>query len=345
MRYALAYAALVSTASAHGVVTMVKGDNGVMMPGLSITDGTPRDCSSNGCGSQADTSIIRNRDMQKNPLGKTQGTGPVDPAVNIARFMGTSQTSPKNNGASGAVGQEDDLSGLPAGAAKRHEERKRQLSQLFGGLLGGAGGAGGAGGDGKKKGGATGIAGLFGGAGGAGGTKSNLAAESMVADTSGMGSSQGLPTSDSNGVVSMVYRQINQDGAGPLTASIDATSGGKDASAFQQAEVVQDVPGLGIQGLSLATNTDFPLQVKMPAGMTCEGTVGDAKNVCIVRVRNGAAAGPFGGSGAFTQNATARKRAIAYRLKKRMEIVRDAAPEPDFTEADAEEELEDEHDE
>lgn len=35
MRYALAYAALVSTASAHGLVTMVKGANGVMMPGLS----------------------------------------------------------------------------------------------------------------------------------------------------------------------------------------------------------------------------------------------------------------------------------------------------------------------
>ncbi|OAA80168.1 cell surface protein (Mas1) [Akanthomyces lecanii RCEF 1005] len=346
MRYAFAYAALVSVASAHGVVTMIKGDNGVMMPGLSITDGTPRDCSSNGCGSQADTSIIRNRDMQKSPLGKTQGTGPVDPAVNIARFMGASNTSPKNNGASGAVGQEDDLSGLPAGAAKRHEERKRQLSQLFGGLLGGAGGAaggaGGAAGGAKKGGAAGGLGGLLGGAGGAGGTKSNLKAESMVADTAGMGSSQGLPTSDSNGVVSMVYRQINQDGAGPLTADVDGTSGGKDASAFQKADVVQDVPGLGIQGLSLATNTDFPLQVKMPAGMTCEGTVGDAKNVCIVRVRNGAGAGPFGGSAAFTQNATARKRAIAYRLKKRMEIAREAVPEPDYAQADEEEEDDDE---
>ncbi len=284
--------------------------------------------------------------MQKSPLGKTQGTGPVDPAVNIARFMGASNTSPKNNGASGAVGQEDDLSGLPAGAAKRHEERKRQLSQLFGGLLGGAGGAaggaGGAAGGAKKGGAAGGLGGLLGGAGGGGGTKSNLKAESMVADTAGMGTSQGLPTSDSNGVVSMVYRQINQDGAGPLTADVDGTSGGKDASAFQKADVVQDVPGLGIQGLSLATNTDFPLQVKMPAGMTCEGTVGDAKNVCIVRVRNGAGAGPFGGSAAFTQNATARKRAIAYRLKKRMEIAREAVPEPDYAQADEEEEDDDE---
>ncbi len=300
--------------------------------------------------------------MKANPLGKTQGTGPVDASVNIARFMGSSQAAPKNNGASGGVGQEDDLSGLPAGAAKRHEERKRQLSQLFGGLLGGAGGAGGAGaaaggaGGAAKKGGAAGglggllggaggAGGLLGGAGGAGGTKSNLAAESMIADTAGMGTSQGLPTADSNGVVSLVYRQINQDGAGPLTADVDATSGGKDASAFQKAEVTKDVPGLGFQGLSLATNTDFPLQVKMPAGMTCEGTVGDAKNVCIVRVRNGAGAGPFGGSAAFTQNAVARKRAIAYRLKKRMEIVREVIPEPDFSAADAEEALDDELDE
>lgn len=82
------------------------------------------------------------------------------------------------------------------------------------------------------------------------------------------------------------------------------------------------MPGIGIGGLSLATTTEFPLKVKMPAGMTCEGTSGGAKNVCIVRVRNGAAAGPFGGSAAFTMPPAARKRALAYRLKKRMEINR-----------------------
>ncbi|KAJ8104978.1 hypothetical protein ONZ43_g7606 [Nemania bipapillata] len=55
----------------------------------------------------------------------------------------------------------------------------------------------------------------------------------------------------------------------------------------------------------------------MPAGMTCDASVGGADNVCIVRVRNSAIAGPFGGSAAFTQSPAARKRAIAYRLKKR----------------------------
>jgi hypothetical protein len=113
------------------------------------------------------------------------------------------------------------------------------------------------------------------------------------------------------------HEQINQDGAGPLQAAVDGTSGGTDPDAFQTAEVTQDVPGIGFQGLSLATNRDFPLTVQMPAGMTCDATVAGVNNVCIVRVRNGAAAGPFGGSAAFTQSPAARKRAIEYRLKKR----------------------------
>lgn len=57
----------------------------------------------------------------------------------------------------------------------------------------------------------------------------------------------------------------------------------------------------------------------MPAGMTCQGTVAGVKNVCIVRVANGALAGPFGGSAAFTQSSAGRKRSIehALRYKKR----------------------------
>lgn len=91
---------------------------------------------------------------------------------------------------------------------------------------------------------------------------------------------------------------------------------------MQPATVTKDVPGLGVQGISLATNTEFDMQVQMPAGMTCDATVAGTPNVCVMRVRNGAAAGPFGGSVAFTQSAAARKRAVAYRLKKRMELNR-----------------------
>lgn len=281
---------------------------------LSVADGTPRDCSTNGCGSQADTSIIRDRDMNSgkgSALGRTQGNGPVDAAAVIRTFMGNGNNAPTNQGASGANGVEDDLSGLNRASGggrggNRNTARKRQIADLFKGILGG--------GDGKS-----GLAGLAGG----GGNKNNFKAETIVGDTAGDGASSGLPTADDNGEVSMVFRQINQDGAGPLTASIDGTSGGTDPSAFQNAEVTQDVPGLGIQGLSLATNTEFPLKVKMPQGMTCDASVGGANNVCVVRVRNGAAAGPFGGSAAFTQSNAARKRAIAYRLKKRMEISRE----------------------
>lgn len=82
------------------------------------------------------------------------------------------------------------------------------------------------------------------------------------------------------------------------------------------------MPGVGIGGLSLATNTDYPIKVRMPEGMTCEAEIAGVKNVCIVRVRNQALAGPFGGAAAFTQSEGARKRAVAYRLKKRYEISR-----------------------
>lgn len=91
---------------------------------------------------------------------------------------------------------------------------------------------------------------------------------------------------------------------------------------MQSATVTKDVPGLGVQGLSLATNTDFEMQIQMPAGMTCDATVAGTPNVCVMRVRNGAAAGPFGGSVAFTQSTTSRKRAFAFKLRKRMEINR-----------------------
>ncbi|KAF2021452.1 hypothetical protein BU24DRAFT_446463 [Aaosphaeria arxii CBS 175.79] len=306
-------AGLIAYVSAHGMVVEVKGANGVNMPGLTVADGTPRDCSSNGCGSQADTAIIRDRDIQSGkcgPLGRTQGNGPVDAAVMIASFMGTGNGNvPTNNGASGSVGVEDNIQNQGGQAGQGNQGGRGQRRQLLGGLLGGGGGNGG---------GATGIQGLLGG----GGNKAEGPPESRVAAAAGTGATSGLPTANDDGTIDMTFRQINQDGAGPFEASVDGTSGGTDPAAFQDAEVTKDVPGLGVQGISLATSTEFDMQVKMPAGMTCDANVGGASNVCIARVRNGAAAGPFGGSVAFTQSANARKRAIAYRLKKRMEIVR-----------------------
>ncbi len=141
--------------------------------------------------------------------------------------------------------------------------------------------------------------------------------EGGVAAAAGTGASSGLPTTADDGSITMTFHQVNQDGAGPLTAQIDATSAGTDPAAFQDATVMQNVPGIGIGGLSAAAVKDFPVKVQMPAGMTCQGTAGGATNVCVVRMQNSALAGPFGGSAAFTQSTAAKKRAVEYNLRKR----------------------------
>ncbi|KAI2623983.1 hypothetical protein GGS26DRAFT_565370 [Hypomontagnella submonticulosa] len=295
MRYSfIAVSGLLAVVSGHGLVTSIQGANGVEMPGLSVADGTPRDCSSNKCGSQADTAIIRDREISNgkaSALGRTQGNGPIDAATMIQSFMGGA-AAPVNNGSADSVGVEDDI---PETGAKKNKSIARGLSDLLSGLTGG----------GKS----TGAKGA--------GTKSSVPEETAVAATAGKGATSGLPTCADDGSITMTFRQINQDGAGPVEAAVDGTSGGTDPDAFKTAEVTQDVPGSGFLGLSAATNTDFPLTVQMPAGMTCDASVGGADNVCVVRVRNQAIAGPFGGSAAFTQSPAARKRAIAYRLKKR----------------------------
>ncbi|CCF34727.1 hypothetical protein CH063_06661 [Colletotrichum higginsianum] len=262
---------------AHGVIDSVQGANGVTLPGLSLIDGTPRDCASPRCGSEADTSIIRDRELGTNrasALGRTQGGGPVDAAAMVQTFM---------NGAGGnttAVQQ----------ARAVHEANMARRNVNIGARQNGKGSK-------TPKG----------------------TAETGVKAATGMAASQGMPTTADDGTIKMTFHQVNQDGAGPLKADVDGTSGGTDPSAFKPAEVTQNVPGIGFGGLSGASTMDFNVAVKMPAGMTCEANVGGASNVCIARLRNAALAGPFGGSVAFTQSATARKRAVEFKLRKRTE--------------------------
>jgi len=275
MKYSYVLAALVASVSAHGVITEVQGANGVTMPGLSVADGTPRDSPNPLSGSEADTSIIREREMSSgraSPLGRTSN-GPVDADKAISVFMGAAAAPNANN--------------------------KRQLDEILGGGAAAGGNNAAAGAD-------------------SAGTKTAQGAvEGGVSKAAGQGKASGLPTTSDDGTVSMTFHQVNQDGAGPLTAQIDATSGGKDASAFKEAKVTQNVPGIGIGGLSAASTMDFPVKVQMPAGMTCQGSAGGANNVCVVRLQNAALAGPFGGSAAFTQSKGAKKRAIEYNLRKR----------------------------
>lgn len=151
-----------------------------------------------------------------------------------------------------------------------------------------------------------------------GGTKTPAGTvETGVKAATGAGAASGLPTTADDGTLTMTFHQVNQDGAGPLTAAVDPTSGGTTAAAFQTADVTTNVPGIGIGGLSAATTMDFPVAIQMPAGMTCSGSVGGASNVCVAKLQNSALAGPFGGSVAFTQSAAAKKRAIEYNLSKR----------------------------
>lgn len=270
-----------------------------------MIDGTPRDCASPACGSEADTSIIRARELgtgRASALGRTQGGGPVVAATMMAAFM------------DGAAGNASDVKA----AREIHLAAISKREALLGGLLGG-----GAGGAGKGAGKGAGVGGLLSGAAGAGGGAGSGAktpkgtVETGVKAATGVGASSGLPTCSDTGVVTMTFHQVNQDGAGPLTAAIDPSSGGTDPAAFQPATVTKNVPGLGIGGLSGATTTDFPVEIQMPAGMTCSGTSGGATNVCVARLQNSALAGPFGGSVAFTQSPAAKKRAIEYNLAKR----------------------------
>ncbi|KAH8671231.1 Gas2, regulated by Bmp1 MAP kinase cascade [Xylariales sp. PMI_506] len=258
---------------AHGVVTEVQGANGVNLPGLSVADGTPRDCATPACGAEADTSIIRSAELgstKATALGRTVGGGPVDAAKMMAVFM---------NGAG---------ANTTAAAAARdvHEQMKARYASL-----------------------AVRAA--------SGGTKTPAGTSETGVKAATGAAANGLPTTADDGTLTMTFHQVNQDGAGPLTADIDATSGGTDPTAFKTATVSTNVPGIGIGGLSAAAVMDFPVAVQMPAGMTCQGSVGGAEGVCIARLQNAALAGPFGGSVAFTQSAAAKKRAIEYNLARK----------------------------
>lgn len=156
-----------------------------------MADGTPRDCSTNRCGSQADTAIIRDREIRSGevgPLGRTQGNGPIDAATMISSFMG-SGTAPSVNAANASVGVEDDLSGLGRAGRGGRQGQKREAEQSGGALK---------------------VArqffkGLFGG----GGTDSAVATESNVAATAGAGADSGLPTCADDGTIEMVFHQVS----------------------------------------------------------------------------------------------------------------------------------------
>jgi hypothetical protein len=106
-------------------------------------------------------------------------------------------------------------------------------------------------------------------------------------------SSAGLPAMSANGQITMTLHQVNGDGAGPYTCEMSSDATGTD---FVPATVITNVPGTNSR--SRARAQDFPLVVQAAPGTTCTG--GPNGDACIVRCRNAARAGPFGGCAVVT---------------------------------------------
>ncbi|POS69307.1 hypothetical protein DHEL01_v212299 [Diaporthe helianthi] len=93
------------------------------------------------------------------------------------------------------------------------------------------------------------------------------------------------------GEITVTIHQVNADGAGPYTCDMDPTGNSLGATGQIPLEVTNNVPGAN--GFSQAKTVDFNMTVKMPSDMNCTGA--STGNICTVRCRNNALAGPFGG--------------------------------------------------
>ncbi|CAG8976860.1 hypothetical protein HYALB_00003471 [Hymenoscyphus albidus] len=89
--------------------------------------------------------------------------------------------------------------------------------------------------------------------------------------------------------------QVNADGAGPYDCVVNQS--GDDAGQATELVVSNNVPGEN--GFSPAKFEAFTINVAMPDNFKCTG--GSTKDICIIRCRNNALAGPFGGCTAVRQ--------------------------------------------
>ena len=67
------------------------------MPGLTVVDGTPRDCPSAGCGAQDDTAVIRANEIgtsKASAMGRTKANGPVTAERMMSMYMGGTGMQP-----------------------------------------------------------------------------------------------------------------------------------------------------------------------------------------------------------------------------------------------------------
>ncbi|KAK1584907.1 uncharacterized protein LY79DRAFT_671356 [Colletotrichum navitas] len=93
------------------------------------------------------------------------------------------------------------------------------------------------------------------------------------------------------GELTVTIHQVNADGAGPYACDLDPTSNSLGGSGQIPLQVTNNVPG--VNGFSQAKAQQFNITVKLPNDLKCTGaSTGD---ICTVRCRNNAVAGPFGG--------------------------------------------------
>ena len=128
-------------------------------------------------------------------------------------------------------------------------------------------------------------------------------------------------SSNSGGTLSGTFHIVTSDGAGPLKAVLDPTAKGKFSKGVML-DVITQVPGRGgniepqdksndddddnenaknrllrwsKRNQAVNINLDFPMVFRVPNGTTCEGQFDGVENVCLVKIANSNANGPFGG--------------------------------------------------
>ncbi|ORY84780.1 hypothetical protein BCR37DRAFT_377539 [Protomyces lactucae-debilis] len=106
-----------------------------------------------------------------------------------------------------------------------------------------------------------------------------------------------VPEVTKGSTVTLQMHQVNGDGAGPYQCEIDETGTG---STFVKVKVLKDVPGAA--GLSATRQTSYDMKIQLPSVLACQG--GSTGRVCVMRCRNSAFAGPFGGCFAVSQTDT-----------------------------------------
>ncbi|KAK5625188.1 hypothetical protein RRF57_000904 [Xylaria bambusicola] len=126
-----------------------------------------------------------------------------------------------------------------------------------------------------------------------------------------------LPQVSQGGELTMTLHQVNADGGGPYTCQINADATGES---WEDLTVTTTPPGRNSRNREGAA-TDFPLVAAIPADQKCTGTVAGQDNACLVRCKNDAGAGPFGGVvpvqiAGSNSTAAAARRALATAIKR-----------------------------